>query len=98
MTDALVDNTAEHQYELHVDGALAALVVYEVQGSTITLIHTEVKPEFEGQGVGGRIAKAVLDDARARGWRVVPRCPFIAAYIERHPGYTDLTTGPGAAP
>jgi len=88
----VVDNADEGQYELRVDGRLAGLVLYRRHDNAITLIHTEVEDGFEGQGIGGRIAKAVLDDARAHGWRVLAQCPFIRSYIERHPDYRDLTT------
>jgi hypothetical protein len=59
----------------------------------MTIPHTEVQSRFEGQGLGARLARFVLDDARERGLRVVPRCPFIAAYIKRHPEYADLVAG-----
>jgi predicted GNAT family acetyltransferase len=98
VTDELTDNAALHRYEFRVDGTLAAFVVYVREGDTITLIHTEVKDQFEGHGVGGRVAKAVLDTARDHGWRVVAACPFIRSYIERHPEYDDLTSEPGGAP
>jgi uncharacterized protein len=94
----VTDNPAESRYELRVDGAVAAFVTYHHHGDRITFIHTEVDEAYEGHGLGGRLAKAVLDEARARGWKVVPRCPFIAGYIERHPEYADLTSGPGGAP
>jgi predicted GNAT family acetyltransferase len=87
----VTDRADQHQYELHVDGSLAARMVYVRHGDTITLIHTEVEPEFEGQGLGGRLAAAVLDDARDHGWRVVAQCPFVKSYLDRHPDYTDLT-------
>lgn len=61
----------------------------------MTIYHTEVDPAFEGQGVGSQLAKAALDDVRARGLELVPRCPFIAAYIRRHSeDYLDLVAEP----
>lgn len=78
------------QYEIELNGTPAGLIRYTVEGDTITMVHTEVDPQFEGQGVGADLVKHALDDVRARGERVVPLCPFVAAYIERHPGYADL--------
>jgi len=54
--------------------------------------HTVVEPEFEGRGVGGRLARGALDLIRSSGSRVVPLCTFMAAYIERHPDYADLVS------
>ena len=71
---------------------VAGFVEYRFAGEgRIVLTHTEVDERFEGHGLGGRLAEGVLDDARAHGWQVVPRCPFIADYIRRHPDYADLT-------
>ena len=57
----------------------------------IVLVHTEVLPDAEGMGVGSRLARGALDDARARGLKVSVICPFITAYLRRHPGeYEDL--------
>ena len=67
-------------------------------------VHTEVLPAFEGKGVGSRLATWALDDVRARGLKLTPQCPFIAAFIKRHPAYADLVVGvrgtpvPNAAP
>ena len=52
-----------------------------------------MQPRFEGQGLGARLARFALDDARERGLRVVPLCPFIAAFVKRHPEYQDLVVG-----
>ncbi len=90
---AVRDNPGEGRYELFVDGQLAGLATYVLSGQTMTIPHTEVQSRFEGQGLGARLARFVLDDARQRGLRVVPRCPFIAAYIKRHPEYADLVAG-----
>jgi predicted GNAT family acetyltransferase len=92
MADELVNDAAHHRYLFRVDGEVAGFVEYRFAGDErIVLTHTEVDERFEGHGVGSRIAKAVLDDARSHGWQVVPRCPFIAEYIQRHPEYDDLT-------
>lgn len=84
------DAPGRSRYEAEGDGALAGIAVYSLEGDRLTLEHTEVMPEAEGRGVGGALARAALDDARARGLGVVPRCPFMAAYIRRHPEYRDL--------
>jgi uncharacterized protein len=58
-------------------------------------MHTEVEPRLEGQGLGAVLVRGALDDARARGELVVPRCPFVAAFIHRHPEYEDLVAAEG---
>ncbi|MGZ4445767.1 MAG: GNAT family N-acetyltransferase [Nocardioides sp.] len=84
-------NEAESRYEAYVDGALAGFAEVEVDGERIVFTHTEVDDAYEGRGVGGALARAALDDVRRRGThRVVPRCPFIKAWIDKHPDYQDL--------
>lgn len=90
----VTDNPAAHRYELRVDGVLAALAAYELLPGRIVFTHTETKDGFEGRGLAGRLAAAALDDSRTRNLVVVPRCPYIAEYIRRHPEYEDLTTAP----
>jgi predicted GNAT family acetyltransferase len=91
MTEIRVaDNPERRRYEALVDGALAGYVFYQQREGELVLIHTEVRDEFEGQGVGSRLAAGTLDDIRARGLRIRPVCPFITGYIERHPEYSDL--------
>jgi predicted GNAT family acetyltransferase len=89
-TIRVTDNRERQRYEAFVDGHLAAYATYELRRGEITFLHTRTEPAFEGRGVGSHLAAAVLDDARRRGLRVTPRCPFIAAYIERHPEYGDV--------
>ncbi|MBP2300658.1 GNAT family N-acetyltransferase [Azospirillum picis] len=84
------NNTAHSRYELTVDDA-TAVAVYEIRDGAIAFTHTEVPRSLSGQGVGSALARGALDDARAAGKKVVPLCSFIAAYIERHPEYKDLT-------
>jgi uncharacterized protein len=84
------DNPELRRYEAIVDGELAGSILYRQREDTLFLVHTEVEEEFEGQGIGGRLVAATLDDIRARGLQIVPFCPFVKAYLERHPEYEDL--------
>jgi predicted GNAT family acetyltransferase len=90
MDVTVADNLAEARYEVWADGELAGYTEYELTSDTIIFIHTEVEPEYEGHGVGGSLARYALDDARRRGLRVRPLCPFIKGWIERHQDYADL--------
>ena len=85
----VVNNRAQHRYELVVEGHLAA-TYYELSDGVITFIHTEVPPELGGKGVGSRLVKGALDQVRAAGLKVIPRCPFVKAYIDKHPEYGDM--------
>lgn len=82
-------NEAASQYEVQVEGA-TALLQYEREGDRVICTHTEVPDALEGRGIGSLLARTALDDAREQHLRVVPRCPFVRAYIERHPEYADL--------
>ncbi|MDR6862208.1 GNAT family N-acetyltransferase [Phycicoccus sp. 3266] len=85
------DNPDLGRFEAHVDGALAGFAAYRLSGGHIVFTHTEVDDAYEGQGVGGALARGALDQVRAAGEHdVVAMCPFIAAWIERHPDYQDL--------
>jgi predicted GNAT family acetyltransferase len=90
---SVTDQPDANRYEARIGGELAGVVEYVRAGNVIVLAHTEVDPAFEGRGVGGGLARGALDDVRARGGlEVVPTCPFIAAWIGRHPEYVDLVT------
>jgi predicted GNAT family acetyltransferase len=56
----------------------------------VAFIHTVIEPRFEGRGLGSLLARGALDATREAGFRVLPFCPFIRGYIERHPAYLDL--------
>jgi predicted GNAT family acetyltransferase len=88
MTD-VVNNKAQHRYELAVDGHIAA-TYYEISGEIITIVHTEVPPELGGKGIGSKLIKGALDQVRADGLKLIAQCPFVRAYIEKHPEYADL--------
>jgi uncharacterized protein len=93
--DAVVaDNPDASRYELRLDGRLIGIAAYRRRPGRIAITHTEVEPACSGRGFGSMLAEAALRDARARGERVVPLCPFIADYIRRHPEYEDLLAEP----
>jgi predicted GNAT family acetyltransferase len=72
------------------DGEPAGFIVYRLRPGLLALIHTEVEERFEGHGIGGRLARFALDQARAEGLAVLPFCPFVNDWMKRHPEYTDL--------
>ena len=95
MTVEIVDNPELGRYEAHVDGRLAGFAQYRVNDGRSTIFHAEVDAEYEGQGVGSQLAKEALADVRARNLELIPRCPFIAGYVRRHPDeYLDLVPEP----
>ena len=83
------NNERASRFECDVDGKLS-VVEYQLRDGTIILTHTEVPRELGGRGIAQAIVKHALDDARARHLRVVAQCPYVAAYIDRHPEYRDL--------
>jgi len=89
MNETVKNNPAQHRFELTVEGYLAA-AYYKQSGNVITFDHTEVPPELSGKGVGSRLVKEALDQVRAQGLRVVAQCPFVKAWIGKHPAYADL--------
>jgi len=87
----VTNNEAEKRYEARVGGELAGSAFYDTADDLIVFTHTEVDDAYAGRGVGSALAQAALDDVRADGRRkVVARCPFISAWIHRHPDYQDL--------
>jgi predicted GNAT family acetyltransferase len=88
------NNEADSRWEVKLDARVIAFVEYKSRPDRVTLIHTEVDPDFEGQGIGSRLARTVLDDAVARGLRVTLYCPFIRSYVDRHPEYEKYIDAP----
>jgi predicted GNAT family acetyltransferase/glutaredoxin len=86
----VVDVPERSRYELRLGGRLIGLAAYRRRDGRIAFTHTEVDESCEGRGFGSRLAAAALEDARRDDLEVVPLCPFIAYYIERHPEYERL--------
>lgn len=78
------------RYELRSGDQLLGFIDYRLSEHAIVLVHTEVPEAFSGQGHAARLAEGALADARERGLRVVPSCPYVASYIEKHPEHADL--------
>lgn len=91
MVDVVVQDRSERsRFEIEVDGELGGFAAYRVREGAVVIIHTEIDPRHRGRGVGQELARRTLDLLRARGARVVPSCPFFAAYIAEHAEYADL--------
>lgn len=82
-------NQEQHRYEVEVEGKLAILE-YRDAGGQRYYTHTEVPEALEGRGIASQMAKFVLDEAQAEQLSIVPLCPFVRGYIERHPEYKPL--------
>lgn len=88
----IADAPAARRFEARLDGELAGFLDYRLVGNRWILVHTEVLPAFAGRGIGGALARHVLDEARARSTRVTVKCPFVRAWVGRHPKYAELVT------
>ena len=86
----VTDNSEVHRYEAHTDGALAGFIDYRIRDGRISLIHTQVEDAFEGKGVASVLVKRALGTVRDSGLAMLPVCPFVQAYLQRHPEYVDL--------
>jgi predicted GNAT family acetyltransferase len=87
---SVTDNAAEERYELAANGSLLGFIEYRDRPDARVLVHTEVDPEHEGEGLGSRLIAGALDDIRGRGLELVPLCPFVRGYLQRHPEEADL--------
>jgi hypothetical protein len=93
---AIADRPERRRYELELDGRVVGLLTYRLDAAAgvIAHRHTEIDPAVGGRGLGSRLVRFALDDARARGLTVRPLCPFVAAFIEAHPEYAELVSAP----
>ena len=85
----LTDNTSAHQFELPVEDHLAK-IVYKKTDDKIYLLHTEVEPELEGKGAATAIIEKTLAFIEGHHLKLIPRCPFVIAYLKRHPDWKRI--------
>lgn len=89
----IVDEPEHHRVEARADGGvLAGFSEYRVHDGSFVFFHTEVEKKFEGQGIGSQIAAGVIEFVRDRGKPITPECPFIRAYMRKHPETHDVLT------
>ncbi len=89
MNEKVKVNEAQNQFEQYTQEGLA-LIAYEMDGSTMSIMHTEVPEAMEGQGIASDLAKFALDYAREKQLKVKVYCQFVQVYLKRHPEYQDL--------
>ena len=89
MNDGVRNNIAENRFELDAGGH-TALAFYRMEPGVITFMHTEVPSALSGRGVGSRLVRGALEQVRTLGLKVVPKCPFVSAYMGKHPEFNDL--------
>jgi predicted GNAT family acetyltransferase len=90
MTITVVNVPERQRYEIARGEAVLGFAAYQKTEQLIVFTHTEVDPTLEGQGIGGRLVQGALDDVRHQGLQVLPICPFVHAWMARHPDYADL--------
>lgn len=93
MTDAVIDNPAEHRFELALGDDAIAAAYYRIDDGRVVLTHTEVPYEFSGQGIGTTLATGVFDAIRASGRKAVLKCSFMQRFFVSHPEYADIVDG-----
>lgn len=86
----VTNNPEASRYEITVDGVLAGFSRYVDKGDVLVVMHTEVAEEFAGRGVAATLVTGELDDVRANGRRIQPLCPYVEAFLRKHPDYQDL--------
>ena len=88
----VVDAAEAGRYEARIGERVVAFSTYRRIADRIVFLHTETDPEFEGRGVGSTLVREALEDVRSRGLRVTAKCPFVAAWLARHPEFADLAS------
>jgi len=86
----VADAPDRDRYELSLDGEVVGFSAYRIRPGLIAFIHTEVDGRLQGRGLGDRLIRFALEDARTRGLAVLPFCPFVKSFIERHREFEEL--------
>ncbi|WP_210462768.1 MULTISPECIES: GNAT family N-acetyltransferase [Rufibacter] len=89
MEQEIKNNTAKHQFETTIEGK-TALVSYKLKDNVMTVLHTEVPEELEGRGIAAALSKQVLEYLKKENMELIPLCPYMAAYLKKHPEYQSL--------
>ena len=84
------DLPTKSRFEIHHGDTLAGYADYVLDDGEMTLTHTVVDDELEGRGLGTQLVETALSEARERGLRVLPQCPFVAEHVREHPEWLDL--------
>ncbi|MGY2065131.1 GNAT family N-acetyltransferase [Blastococcus sp. SYSU DS0619] len=90
METTVTDVPESDRFEIRDGERVLGVAAYERRGETLVFTHTEVDPDAGQSGLGSTLVRAALDEVRSRGGSVVPRCSFVAGWIDRHPDYADL--------
>lgn len=90
MANEVRKNEAAGRYEIHVDGELAGIADYSVDGDVVVFPHTEIDSSRRGQGLGAVLVQGALDDVRSQGKTIVPACWYVAQFVDENPDYKDL--------
>jgi predicted GNAT family acetyltransferase len=90
MEPTVTDAPEDSRYEIRDGDRLLGIAAYQRRGDRVVFTHTEVEDSEEHSGLGSRLVRGALDDVRRSGGTVVPSCPFVRGWIERHPEYRDL--------
>jgi uncharacterized protein len=86
----LVLNEAKKRFELEVEGKTAFIEYILTNDNSMFLTHTEVPAALEGKGVGSAIVSKTLEYIKEKGYTLAPLCPFVAAYVKRHPDWKSI--------
>lgn len=93
MTDVVIereDGAEGGRYVIRLDGHEAELTYRRVNPTLVSADHTFVPPEMRGGGIAFKLVERLIADARAGGYRIRPRCSYVAAQFQRHPDWADL--------
>jgi len=88
----ILHNESAHRFELKLDEESFAQLVYMQKNGSLHLVHTEVPPKWEGQGIAAELTRTALEYARQHQLSVVPSCPYVQYYLGKHPGYQSLVS------
>ncbi|WP_375002488.1 GNAT family N-acetyltransferase [Aeromicrobium sp. CTD01-1L150] len=85
----------KHRYEIWIGEGLAGFAQYRLPDDQhVDFVHTEIDPAYGRRGLAAQLVADALADVRAQGKRIIPHCPYVAKYLQKHPGYEDLVDWP----